>query len=75
MELRPRLFHSLKASGATELARENPIHLVTAWLGNRPKIAMKYYLMTAGDDVSSSSPVLQGQRQVGGSGGANSGAA
>ena len=48
----PRLFHSLRASRETELARDYPIHVVTAWLGNTPKIAMKHYLMTTEDDFS-----------------------
>lgn len=41
----PRLFHALRASRETELAQEYPIHVVTAWLGNTPRIAMKHYLM------------------------------
>lgn len=46
----PRLFHNLRASRETELAQEYPIHVVTAWLGNTPKIAMKHYLMTTDAD-------------------------
>lgn len=48
----PRLFHALRASRETELAKEFPIHVVTAWLGNTPRIAMKHYLMTTEDDFS-----------------------
>ena len=33
----PRLFHALRASRETELVREYPIHVVTAWLGNTPR--------------------------------------
>lgn len=46
----PRLFHSLRASRETELAQDYPIHVVTAWLGNTPRIAMKHYLQVTDDD-------------------------
>jgi len=42
----PRLFHNLRASRETELIERFPIQVVTAWLGNTPKIAMRHYLMT-----------------------------
>ena len=48
----PRLFHALRASRETELAREFPLHVVTSWLGNTPRIAMKHYLMTTEDDFA-----------------------
>jgi len=50
MEAWPRLFHALRASRETELAAEYPIHVVTAWLGNTPRIAMKHYLMATESD-------------------------
>lgn len=46
----PRLFHSLRASRETELAAKYPIHIVTAWLGNTPAIAMKHYLQVTDAD-------------------------
>jgi integrase len=46
----PRLFHALRASRETELAAEYPVHVVTSWLGNTPRIAMKHYLMTTEAD-------------------------
>lgn len=46
----PRLFHAMRASRETELAAEYPVHVVTAWLGNTPRIAMKHYLMTTESD-------------------------
>ena len=52
LEAWPRLFHALRASRETELAAEYPIHVVTAWLGNTPKIAMKHYLMTTESDFA-----------------------
>ena len=48
----PRLFHALRASRETELAPEYPVHVVTAWLGNTPKIALKHYLMTTDADFA-----------------------
>lgn len=46
----PRLFHSMRASRETELAKDFPIHVVTAWLGNTPRIAQKHYLMVTEED-------------------------
>ncbi len=46
----PKLFHALRSSRETELAREFPIHVVTAWLGNTPSIALRHYLLTTDDD-------------------------
>ena len=51
----PRLFHALRASRETELAAEYPVHVVTSWLGNTPKIAMKHYLMTTEADFAKAS--------------------
>ena len=48
----PRLFHAMRASRETELAKDYPIHVVASWLGNTPKIALKHYLMTTEDDFS-----------------------
>ena len=42
----PRPFHNLRASRETELAEKYPVQVVTDWLGNTPKIAMRHYLMT-----------------------------
>ena len=52
LEAWPRLFHALRASRETELAAVYPIHVVTAWLGNTPKIAMKHYLMATEADFA-----------------------
>lgn len=48
----PRLFHALRASRETELAAEYPLHVVTKWLGNTPKIAMKHYLQVTQADFA-----------------------
>ena len=41
-----RLFHNLRASRETELVESYPLQVVTDWLGNTPKVAMRHYLMT-----------------------------
>lgn len=48
----PRLFHAMRASRETELAKEYPIHVVTAWLGNTPRIALKHYLQVTDSDFA-----------------------
>ena len=40
----------MRKSRETELAAVYPLHVVTAWLGNTPKIAMKHYLMVTDSD-------------------------
>ena len=36
---------NLRVSRETELAEEYPIHVMTKWLGNSPKVALRHYLM------------------------------
>jgi hypothetical protein len=43
-EVWPRCFHNLRASLETDLTHGFPIHVVTAWLGNLPKVAADDYL-------------------------------
>jgi integrase len=45
----PRLWQNLRASRETELANEYPIHVVTEWIGNPPKVAAKHYLSVTDD--------------------------
>jgi hypothetical protein len=54
----PFLFHALRKSRETELCQDFPIHVVTAWLGNTPKIALKHYLMTTDADFAKSTAML-----------------
>lgn len=42
----PRMFHNLRAGCETDLMKHHPIHVVTAWIGNTPKIALEHYLQT-----------------------------
>lgn len=43
-------FQNLRSSRETELAQAYPIHVVTAWLGNTPKVAMESYLQVKDSD-------------------------
>ena len=45
-----RLFHAMRKSRETELVQNHPIHVVTKWLGNTPRVAMKHYLMVTDAD-------------------------
>ena len=45
----PKMFQALRATRETELASKLPLHVVTAWCGNTPTIALKHYLMTTDD--------------------------
>jgi len=40
----PRLFQNLRSSRETELAEKFPLQVVTGWLGNSPKVALRHYL-------------------------------
>ena len=40
----PKLFQNLRSTRETELAENNPLHVVTAWLGNSQIVAAKHYL-------------------------------
>jgi integrase len=45
----PKVFHNLRASRETELAKEYPIHVVCDWIGNDAMIAKKHYLQVTED--------------------------
>ena len=53
----PKLFHAMRSSRETELAREYPIHVVTAWLGNTPSIALRHYLLTTDEDFEKAAAI------------------
>ena len=46
----PRPFQNMRASCETDLMQDHPIHVVTAWMGNTPKIALAHYLQTTEGD-------------------------
>jgi integrase len=39
----PKLFQNLRASRATELAKEHPGHVAAAWLGHSTEVAQRHY--------------------------------
>ncbi|MDB5344372.1 MAG: hypothetical protein JWP89_2749 [Schlesneria sp.] len=43
-------FQNLRSSRETELMQSHPIHVVTAWLGNTPKVALESYLQVRDSD-------------------------
>lgn len=43
-------FQNLRSSRETELMETHPIHVVTAWMGNTPKVAMENYLQVRDSD-------------------------
>ena len=43
-------FQNLRSSRETELVQTHPVHVVTAWLGNTPKVAMAHYLQVRDTD-------------------------
>jgi integrase len=46
----PKLFQNLRASRETELMRQEPAHLVHAWVGNSEGVAEDHYLMATDED-------------------------
>ena len=46
----PRLFHNLRASCESDLAREYPITTVCKWLGNTVSIAARHYIQVTDSD-------------------------
>lgn len=49
LSLWPKPFQNMRASLEDDLARDFPIHEVTAWVGNSPKVALKHYLIVRDD--------------------------
>lgn len=46
----PRLMQNLRATRETELARDYPLHVVTAWIGNSQAVAAQHYLSVTDQD-------------------------
>ncbi len=63
-----RVFQNLRASRETELANQFPLHVVTGWLGNTPRVADRHYLQTL-DEHFRQAVVGEG-RESGATGGA-----
>jgi integrase len=50
LEQWPRLFHALRASCESDLAREYPITTVCKWIGNTVAIAARHYVQVTDED-------------------------
>ena len=48
----PKLLQNLRASRETELMRQQPAHVVHAWLGNSREVAEDHYLMVTDADYA-----------------------
>jgi len=48
----PRLFHNLRGSLETDLLQNFPIHTLTTWLGNSPKVALAHYAKVTPSDIA-----------------------
>ncbi len=61
----PKAFQNLRFTRETELAETFPIHVVTKWLGNSPKIAIKHYLQVTEDHFAKALEAAQNPAQLG----------
>jgi integrase len=63
----PKLFHNMRATRETELAKHYPMHVVCEWIGNSKAIAAKHYLRVTDSDYSTavSQPTTAGVQNVG----------
>jgi hypothetical protein len=51
----PRMFQNLRATRETELTQGFPLHVVTAWIGNTPRVASRHYLQVRDSDFERAS--------------------
>ncbi len=59
LTLWPKVLHQLRASRATELARQFPSHVATAWCGHSEAIAEQHYWMVTEEDFETA---LEGEK-------------
>jgi len=66
----PKLFHNLRSSRQTELAKVFPAHVVCAWMGNTQAVAQAHYLQVTDADFASAAqnPAQYTSPQVGNDG-------
>ena len=55
LESWPRLWHSMRASCETDLARQFPLAVVAKWLGNTQAVAMRHYVDVTDTDFERAS--------------------
>ncbi len=63
LEAWPRLFHALRASCESDLAREYPITTVCKWIGNTVSIAARHYVQVTDADFHRASGAVQNPAQ------------
>ena len=56
-------FQNLRSSRETELAQTLPVHVVTAWMGNTPKVAMEHYLQVRDEDFDEAAKMTRSPTQ------------
>jgi integrase len=59
----PKLFHNLRASCETDLAKIHPIKAVCDWIGNSITVAQKHYLQTTEDDFERAAGYVENPTQ------------
>jgi integrase len=59
----PRLFHALRASCESDLAREYPITTACRWIGNTVAIAVRNYVQVTDDDFRKAAGTTKGAAQ------------
>lgn len=57
-------FQNLRSSRETELSQTYPMHVVTAWLGNTPKVAMESYLQVRDSDFAKATGTQKAAQQA-----------
>ena len=65
MEPWERLFQNLERAERLSLADTYPLHVVTAWLGNTPKVASEHYLQVTPEHFERALMGATGGAQVG----------
>jgi len=60
----PKLFQNLRASRETELCQNHPLHVVAAWIGNSPTVAIGHYLQTIDPDWEKATTISNVKSEV-----------
>lgn len=60
----PRLWHSMRASCETDLARQFPLAVVAKWLGNTQAVAMRHYVDVTDADFERATTVPETKKRA-----------
>ncbi len=55
----PKAFHNMRATRQTELVRNHPSHVVSAWMGNTQAVAERHYLQVTDEDFERATKAAQ----------------